>query len=106
MPDRNTLPEFLKPHFWDCDFPALSWIDQRDFVIGRILQSGSWDALTWLRAELGDPQLRRWIEQRHGAGLSPRQLRFWEVVLDLPHAKVTRWVHKAAQHPWEQKLNP
>jgi len=100
------LPDFLQVHFWDCDFAALSWNDQRDFIIRRLLQSGSWQALTWLRGELGDAELSRWIEQRRGAGLSPRQLRFWETVLNLPHAKVTRWVHKAARQPWGARVNP
>ena len=101
----DPLPEFLKPYFWDCDFSALSWIKQRDFIIRRLLQSGSWAALTWLRAERGDVELRHWIEQRRGAGLSPRQMRFWEAVLDLPRSKVTRWVHTAAKRPWERRLS-
>jgi hypothetical protein len=103
--DKKRLPEILKAHFWDCDFSSLSWQEQRDFIIRRILQSGSWDAITWLRSELGDPELRHWIEQRRGVGLSPRQLRFWEVVLDLPRPKVTRWVHLIAASPWERRLN-
>jgi len=52
---------------------------------------------------LGDNKLRQWIEKRRGAGLSPRQLRFWELVLDLPHRKVNRWVHKAAASEWQRK---
>ena len=99
------LPHSLALFFWDCDFTSLSWEGQRDFIIRRLLQSGSWEALTWLRAEIGDAGLRQWIEQRRGAGLSPRQLRFWEAVLDLPHAKVTRWVHSAAERPWERRLS-
>jgi hypothetical protein len=101
---KDVLPNFLAPFFWDCDFAALSWEGQHDFIIRRLLQSGSWDALTWLHAELGDAELRGWIEQKRGAGLSPRQLRFWEVVLDLPRARVTRWVHAAAERPWERRL--
>jgi hypothetical protein len=103
--ERTHLLKFLITVFWDCDFSTLRWDERRDFIIRRILQSGSWDAITWLRAELGDPELSHWIEQRHGAGLSPRQLRFWEVVLDLPHPKVTRWVQHITTHPWERRLN-
>jgi hypothetical protein len=101
----DPLPQFLKPYFWDYDFAALSWGEHGDFIIRRLLQSGSWPALTWLRAQVGDIELRRWIEQRRGAGLNPRQMRFWEAVLDLPRAKVTRWVHRAAKHPWERRLS-
>ncbi len=103
--DRTNLPQFLKTIFWDCDFSALRWNERRDFIICRILQSGSWDAIAWLRSELGDLELSRWIEQRHRTGLSPRQLRFWEAVLDLPHAKVTRWVQRIASGPWERRLS-
>ena len=99
------LPLSLQPFFWDCDFSTLSWETQRDFIIRRVLQSGSWEVVTWLRRELGDVELRRWIEQRRGAGLSPRQLRFWEATLDLPHARVTRWVQAAADQPWERRVN-
>ena len=98
------LPDMLKPFFWDCDFSSLSWEQHGDFIIRRLLQSGSWQALRWLRAEVGDPELRRWIEQRHGSGLSPRQLRYWEIVLDLPHPKVTRWVRASTDQPWQRRL--
>ena len=48
------LPDFLQAFFWDCDFAALSLEAQRDFSIRRLLQAGSWQALSWLRAEVGD----------------------------------------------------
>ena len=102
---KKQLPDSLAAFFWDCDFVSLSWQDHRDFMIRRILQSGSWDAITWLRAEVGDLELSHWIEGRRGAGLSPRQLRFWGVVLDLPRPKVTRWVRGFAARPWERRLS-
>lgn len=103
--EQNHLPEFLRPFFWDVDFDALSLDARQDFIVRRLLGSGSWQALTWLREQLGDADLRLWIEGHAGAGLTPRQLRFWEAVLDLPHAKVTRWIRLAAQNPWERRIN-
>lgn len=105
MKTNDRLPDSLAAYFWDCDFASLSWEGQRDFIIRRLLRYGSWEALTWLRLELGDAELRRWIEARRGAGLSPRQLRFWGLVLEVPRAKVTRWVHAAASRLWEGRLN-
>ena len=99
-----SLPHSLAKFFWDCDFAALSWDEHQDFITRRLLRSGDWDALTWLRGQMGDPALRQWLEQQRGAGLSPRQLRFWEAILDLPHPKVTRWVRAAAAQPWERRL--
>lgn len=100
----GTLPELLKPYFWDCEFSALSWEGQHDFIVRRLLQSGSWQAVSWLRLELGDAELRRWLLAHRGGGLSPRQLRFWEAILGLPRAQVTRWVHTAAAQPWGRRL--
>ena len=100
------LPDTLQPYFWDCDFCSLSWEKQRDFIIRRLLRSGSWEALTWLRNKLGDVELGKWIEQQDGAGLSPRQMRFWELMLELPHSKVNRWVGMARQKHWNQRTIP
>ena len=104
MPE--SLPGFLSAFFWDCDFAALSLHEQRDFIIRRLLQRGSWDALTRLRAETGDAELRSWIERHHGGGLSSRQLRFWQAVLDLPPQHVNRWVRANASQPWERRNAP
>jgi hypothetical protein len=104
MPD--SLPDFLSGFFWDCDFTALSLKAQRDFIIRRLLQEGSWDALTWLRDKIGDAELRHWIESHHGGGLSSRQLRFWQAVLNLPPQNVNRWVCANASRPWEKRNAP
>jgi len=71
-----------------------------------LLRAGSWQARIWLRGELGDVDLRRWIEEHGGAGLTPRQLRFWEALLGMPHVQVTRWVRLSSQQTWERRLNP
>jgi len=102
---ENKLPESLSIFFWDCDFAILSWEDNRDAIIRRLLEAGSWEALNWLRGKLGDPELSRWLVQRKGGGLTPRQLRFWEVALDLPPAEVNRWVTDASTTLWEGRLN-
>ncbi len=48
------LPDLLRPFFWDQDFAALSWDNDRDFLVRRILQHGSWHAVCWLRTTLSD----------------------------------------------------
>ena len=101
----NLPPDLLQPFFWDCDFTRLDWNEHRDFIIRRVLQSGSWEAITWLRRQSGDDVLRGWIEERRGGGLTARQLRFWELVLDLPHAEVNHWVGAARNTLWEQRTH-
>ena len=103
---QHNLPDFIAPFFWDTDFAALTWQEHRDFMMRRLLQSGDWPALCWLRDQVGEDGLRAWIEDRRGAGLSPRQLRFWELALDLPHRKVSRWIQHAQAGAWQRRLNP
>lgn len=95
------LPEMLRPLFWDSDFERVSWQINRDYVVRRVLTAGKWEAICWLRAELGDAALRRWIEQHEGRGLSSRQLRFWELVLDLPRGLVDAWLRSEGRRIWE-----
>ena len=104
MSGSGTLPAFLQPYFWDHDFARLDWESHRNFIIRRVLQAGNWEALIWLREQLGDNVLRRWIEEHRGGGLSPRQLRFWELLLELPHAEVNQWVAVARNTIWERRI--
>jgi hypothetical protein len=91
-PAPDKLPEILRPLFWDCDFDQLTWSEHRDFVVGRVLSAGSWNAIDWLRARHSDLDLRQWIERRQGRGLTPQQLRFWELVLEMPSTRIDAWL--------------
>lgn len=95
----SRLPDQVQKLFWDYDPEAIDWHDDREFIIRRVLSEGNWDAVTWLRDRLGDDRLRGWIVEHEGRGLSPRQLRFWEVVLKLPAGQVDAWI--AGQSIWD-----
>jgi hypothetical protein len=97
------LPAMLRALFWDYDFKALTWENDRNLIIARVLASGGWDAVTWLRSHLGDRALRDWIERRQGRGLSPQQLRFWELILGLPHRQVNAWLATEGRKIWEKR---
>ena len=98
---ETAVPQAWRPLFWDCDFDGLDWHTHRDFIIRRVLIEGDWDAIRWLRRELGDLLLREWILKHQGRPLSPQQLRFWELILDLPKEDVDRWLQSAARTIWE-----
>jgi len=101
----SPLPPPLRSLFWDCDFAQLDWQQHRDFIIRRVLAEGSWDAVCWLRNELGDPPLRDWIERHQGRSLSPQQLRFWELILDLPKESVDTWLRSEERKIWEGRIH-
>ena len=101
--NANGLPRTLRRFFWEYDFARLSWKADRDLIVGRILVVGDWDSIRWLRRRLPDAELRSWLEHRRGAGLSNRQLRFWELILDLPHREVNAWLANPARQIWENR---
>ena len=103
MQGKGRLPEQLLSLFWDYAFSQLSLATDRDLIIRRILINGSWDAVRWLRKRLGDPELRDWLITHRGRGLTPRQLRFWGVLYDLPARQVNQWVKTAQTGVWDKR---
>jgi hypothetical protein len=99
-----SLPASLKIYFWDVNFETLRWEQYRNFITRRILQRGDWEAIGWLRAQLTDAGLRAWLEEHEGGGLESRQIRFWELMLDMDKRKTNRWVKKARSQIWERRV--
>jgi hypothetical protein len=99
------LPIFLAPFFWDYDFRDLSWDSDRDLIIARILSAGDWSSITWVRGNAGSDQLREWIMSRKGRGLDRRQLRFWELILDLDHKIVDIWMKERDGNIWDERTH-
>ena len=97
------LPENLRPYFWDYPFTELSLKTDQSLIIRRILTSGSWDAALWLRTHAGDHTLKEWLISHRGRGLSPRQLRFWGLVFDLPVRQIDMWVQAAFETSWGKR---
>lgn len=102
-PDNPELPASVRSLFWEYDPDVLAWQTDRDLIIRRVLSEGNWEAITWLRDRMGDVALSRWIERQSGDALSPRQLRFWELVLDLPSERVTEWIEARRASIWANR---
>lgn len=101
--ERPRLPRRLKRLFWEYDFSKLRWEEDRDLVIGRILSRGDWESVSWLLAKIGRKGLRRWLMEHQARGLDARRLRFWELILKLPHRTVTQWI-EAGDGPWTRRM--
>ncbi len=71
--ETNGLPLELRPLFGDVDFNSLNWGAHCPLIIQRILETGNWQAIRWLRSAVGDETLRHFLIPRQGKGLSPRQ---------------------------------
>ena len=91
--------------FWDVDFNSLTWENDLDLVILRILTRGDWTTIKHLRKKVSDKALRDWMLRRKGRGLDPRRLRFWELILGIDHRIVSGWMQRARTNPWYNRLN-
>jgi len=99
----SSLPKSVRAYFWDYPSTKLSLKSDRELIIRRILTSGSWESIQWLRKQIGDVALREWLIAHRGRGLSPRQLRFWALLLDISKRQVNSWVGVSRNNPWGQK---
>ena len=93
----------IRSLFWDLDPRGLRWERDREQIIGRVLAEGSWEAVKWLRNQAGDDALRDWIERHEGRGLTPRQLRFWELIFELPRRQVDEWLRREGRQVWDRR---
>jgi hypothetical protein len=100
---NSCLPKNVREYFWDYPSVKLSLKSDCDLIIRRLLISGSWDSIQWLRKKIGDANLRDWLVTHRGRGLSPRQLRFWGLMLDIPEKQVDDWVKASRETIWENK---
>lgn len=101
--DVPTLPEALRPLFWEHDFDALRWTDDRDLLFERILAAGPWETVRWLWRCVGDEALEDWLRKRRGRPLSRRQLRFWQLMLGIPGDEVDCWLAERAPDIWGRR---
>ena len=80
------LPKFLKKYFWDVDFEKLDFRSYRQYVLGRILEYGDENAVSWLgknftKNEIADVLFRfRFV--------SPKSANFWAVVFGIDKKRV------------------
>jgi hypothetical protein len=102
-PTHSLLPEPVKKLFWDLDPRSLRWDRDQEMIIGRILASGPWETVKWLRSAAGDEAIRGWIERHEGRGLSPRQLRYWQLILDIPRRRVDAWLKDERRQVWDRR---
>jgi len=94
-------PAEVRALFWDCDPDGITLERHADFVLGRVLSRGDWKAVRWLRGTVGDEAVADYLARTSGRLLSPRQLRLWETILDLPRERVTAWIQRPERRVWD-----
>jgi hypothetical protein len=104
MPKSIVIPEPLRRYFWDYDPDQAVFAGNRHTILLRLMQEGGLDAVRWLRQNASEDELRTLLIRRHGRGISPKRLRFWGFLLDLPDVQVDRWVAAERSNIWNRRL--
>jgi hypothetical protein len=71
------LPDRLRPLFPGYGLEQLRLPDHLDLVMLHVLTRGGEEDRGWLVRRFGDRGIRRWILERHGRGLTVRQMSPW-----------------------------
>ena len=103
MPQPIVVPEHLRQYFWEYDPDRLTLDANRHTILLRLLQEGGLDAVQWLRQNVGADELRTLLIRRRGRGISPKRLRFWALLLDLPDSQVDDWIAAERSNPWNRR---
>jgi hypothetical protein len=54
---------------------------------------------------MGDDRIETFLRQRRGGGLSPRQLRYWQLLLGLSAREVDAWIGAPAAKIWSERTH-
>jgi len=100
-----SLPDEIRDYFWDYDPNRLSGEEGRHTIVRRLLESGGMQAVRWLRKHLSNEEIRDFIIQRRGRGLSSRRLRFWSLIVGISRKDVDEWLEASRQNPWHKRTS-
>lgn len=83
---ETSLPEHLRPLFWDTDFDQLRVEGHERYVIERVLEYGDVPAVRWIMRRFSPEQIAEVL--RRTRRLSPKSAHFWASILDVPTEEV------------------
>jgi hypothetical protein len=75
----------------------------RDLVVRRVASEGGLRAIRLLRSRVGDEAIREVILRTEARGLSPRRIRFWQLLLGVPAPTADAWVRAARSGTWARR---
>lgn len=78
---KKTLPEFLKPCFWDVDFENIDADKWPYFVISRVMDKGDTEAIKWLLAAYSKDEIKQSLLRVREMGRMTAS--FWAAVLSV-----------------------
>lgn len=85
------IPNNLHPFFWDVDAGSIDPHEYAAYVIGRILEQGTEEAVAWMKATFQEEEIKKVISEDRR--LSPRSATYWALIYDIPADRVAALPH-------------
>ncbi len=85
---EGSIPESLRPLFWDVDPSGIRLPEHADYVIERVMARGGWYAMCWLRRAFPREVLADFLV-RKAKRLPARERAYWQLItgLDAPQER-------------------
>ena len=80
------LPHFLKRYFWDVDFERIDPQAYRLDILGRILEQGDQQAVTWMQKNFSEKDVKTVLSKLRT--VSPKSANYWALVYGIDRKKV------------------
>jgi Family of unknown function (DUF6922) len=80
------IPPQFRPFFWDIDIEKLDPHANTSFVIGRILEHGTDEAVSWMKSTFSKMEIMGVI--REDRCLSPKSATYWALIYEIPNEEV------------------
>lgn len=97
---KNKL-NLTKGLFWDVEYEQLEWEKDKVYIIGRVLDMGSWEDIRKLFDRYGEEAIKRSIFKVRE--LKRRTEILWSKYFNIPVEKLSSWQRREASRvkgPW------
>lgn len=78
----SRFPPAVERLFWDVDPSTVDLGAHRDYVMERVMNRGSWEAMQWLQRAYPAATIRDYVQTRGATTLTPQVLAYWALVSD------------------------
>jgi len=94
---RQNIPDTLHPFFWEYDVETLDIYNDADVIMSRIMERGSWQAMTWLRKAFSNAELKAFLQKKGRKFLPLRELNYWAMICGIPAETRKQWIKVARE---------
>ena len=98
---RVTPPDAMQWLFWDVELAQLDVNAHADYILGRVLERGRIDDVSWALRFYGERRIHSFLRERPRAELSARTLAFWRAFFreEHPWPTLPAWRGNSSE-PW------